>query len=55
VRQEILRRSQKPDGGWSFYQGKQSWLEPTFYGALVVMGEPAADRAWTLLKSWQSQ
>ena len=32
VRLDILRRSQNPDGGWSFYQGKQSWLEPTFYG-----------------------
>jgi len=55
VRQDILRRSQNPDGGWSFYQGKQSWLEPTFYGALVLHGDPAADRAWALLKSWQAE
>jgi len=54
VRLDILRRSQNPDGGWSFYRGKQSWLEPTFYGALVLHGEPAADRAWALLKSWQA-
>jgi hypothetical protein len=54
VRLDILRRSQNPDGGWSFYQGKQSWLEPTFYGALVLHGDPAADRAWALLKSWQA-
>ena len=54
VRLDILRRSQNPDGGWSYYPGKQSWLEPTFYGALVLHGEPAADRAWALLKSWQS-
>ena len=54
VRLDILRRSQNPDGGWSYYSGKQSWLEPTFYGALVLHGDPAADRAWALLKSWQA-
>ena len=53
VRLDILRRSQNPDGGWSYYAGKQSWLEPTFYGALVLHGDPAADRAWALIKSWQ--
>ena len=53
VRADILRRSQNPDGGWSYYRGKQSWLEPTFYAALVLHGEPAADRAWSLIKSWQ--
>jgi len=53
VRLDILRRSQNPDGGWSYYRGKQSWLEPTFYGALVLHGDPAADRAWALIKSWQ--
>jgi hypothetical protein len=54
VRLDILRRSQNHDGGWSYYSGKQSWLEPTFYGALVLHGDPAADRAWELLKSWQA-
>jgi len=54
VRREILRRSQNPDGGWSYYTGKQSWLEPTFYAALVLHGDPAADRAWALIKSWQA-
>jgi hypothetical protein len=54
VRLDILRRSQNPDGGWSYYSGKQSWLEPTFYAALVLHGDPAADRAWALLKSWQA-
>lgn len=54
VRLDILRGAQNPDGGWSYYAGKQSWLEPTFYGALVLHGDPAADRAWALLKSWQA-
>ena len=53
ARLDILRRSQNPDGGWSYYRGNQSWLEPTFYGALVLHGDPAADRAWSLIKSWQ--
>lgn len=53
LRQDLLRRTQNADGGWGFRPGKQSWLEPTVYAALVLHGEPAADRAWALLKSWQ--
>jgi hypothetical protein len=48
-----LRQTQNADGGWGYFPGKQSWLEPTFYAAVALQGEPAADRAWTLLKSWQ--
>jgi hypothetical protein len=54
VRLDALRRAQNPDGGWGYFPGKQSWLEPTAYAALALHGEPAADRAWALLKSWQS-
>ena len=50
---ESLRQSQNADGGWGYFPGKQSWLEPTFYAAVALDGEPAADRAWELLKSWQ--
>ena len=53
TRLEILRRAQNSDGGWPYFQGKQSWIEPTVYAALALQGEPAADRAWQLLKSWQ--
>lgn len=49
-----LRKSQNADGGWGYLPGKQSWLEPTVYAAVALLGEPAADRAWTLLKSWQA-
>jgi hypothetical protein len=49
-----LRQTQNADGGWGFFPGKQSWLEPTFYAAIALQGDPAADRAWTLLKSWQA-
>ncbi len=48
-----LRETQNADGGWGYFPGKQSWLEPTFYAAVALAGEPAADRAWNLLKSWQ--
>lgn len=48
-----LRQTQNADGGWGYFPGKQSWLEPTFYAAVALEGEPAADRAWELLKSWQ--
>lgn len=45
---------QNPDGGWSYFPGKKSWLEPTLYAALALHGEPEADRAWALAKSWQN-
>ena len=53
VRLNALRRAQNPNGGWGYFPGKQSWIEPTAWAALALHGEPAADRAWTLLKSWQ--
>jgi hypothetical protein len=53
VRLEALRKAQNPDGGWAYFPGKRSWLEPTVYAALALAGEPAADRAWSLLKTWQ--
>jgi hypothetical protein len=44
---------QNADGGWGYFPGRQSWLEPTAYAALALHGEPAADRAWKLIESWQ--
>ena len=49
-----LRQTQNADGGWGYFPGKQSWLEPTFYAAVALQGEAGADRAWMLLKSWQN-
>ena len=54
VRLDALRRAQNSDGGWGYFPGKGSWLEPTAYAAAALHGEPAADRAWALLSSWQS-
>jgi hypothetical protein len=53
VRLDVLRRNQNSDGGWGYFPGKASWLEPTAYAALALAGDPAADRAWKLLSSWQ--
>jgi hypothetical protein len=53
ARLAVLRNTQNPDGGWGYFAGKASWLEPTAYAALALAGEPAADRAWKLLSSWQ--
>jgi hypothetical protein len=50
---DFLRGTQNADGGWGYFPGKQSWLEPTAYAALALHGEPPADRAWALIRSWQ--
>src|SRR5713101_6782474 len=55
IRLEALRRAQNPDGGWAYFPGKSSWLEPTAYAALALHGEPSADRAWKLLRTWQAK
>jgi hypothetical protein len=54
----FLRASQNPDGGWGYFAGKQSWLEPTAYAALALYGdhdsERAVTRAWDLAVGWQN-
>jgi hypothetical protein len=55
-RLEFLRASQNADGGWSYFPGKASWLEPTSYAMLALNGtgsDAALDRAWKLIRSWQ--
>ena len=54
-RLDFLRASQNPDGGWGYFPGKASWLEPTTYAMLALhrKGDPALDRAWKLVRSWQ--
>ena len=53
VRLDVLRKAQNQDGGWGYFPGKESWLEPTAYSAMALLGEPASDRAWKRLSSWQ--
>jgi hypothetical protein len=53
----FLRASQNPDGGWGYFSGKESWLEPTSYAMLALHqgAEPdaALDKAWKLVRSFQ--
>ena len=55
-RLDFLRKTQNSDGGWGYFPGKQSWLEPTTYAMLALEG--ASDSAatvecsWNLLKTW---
>lgn len=55
ARISYLRKAQNSDGGWAYFPGKQSWLEPTLYAALVLNGQPEADRAWALVSSLQGK
>ena len=52
-RLDLLERTQNPDGGWGYFPGKRSWLEPTAYAMLALGNGPVADRAWKLVQSWQ--
>ncbi len=55
---ESLRRSQNADGGWGYFPGKESWLEPTVYSALALARDRSSgDRAlsaWHLISAWQN-
>lgn len=57
ARLSFLRQSQNADGGWGYFPGKISWLEPTMYAAFALHADPGAgaavDRAWALMRSLQ--
>jgi hypothetical protein len=50
---DYLLATQNPDGGWSFFPGKQSWLEPTAYALMALHGDSPSEenfeRGWTSL------
>ena len=56
-RLDFLRATQNPDGGWGFFPGKQSWLEPTAYALMALNADPSSrqnfERGWKLMRSWQ--
>ena len=52
-RLDFLKVCQNRDGGWGYFPGKQSWLEPTVYACLALHGDAVTDRAWSLIRSWQ--
>src|SRR6478672_4310526 len=53
----FLHGVQNADGGWGYFSGKQSRLEPTTYALLALAGEEsrseAFQRGWRLVESWQ--
>lgn len=53
---DFLRTTQNPDGGWGYFPGKQSWLEPTAWAALALHSQDPerAAKAWTLIQSWRN-
>lgn len=51
----LLLKRRNPDGGWGYYAGKSSWLEPTAYAALALHGRPESKEAMELLQSWQAE
>ncbi len=55
ARREFLIRTQNIDGGWGYFPGKSSWLEPTAYAVLALHGAApeATRRAWTLVATWR--
>jgi hypothetical protein len=57
-RLDFLRNSQNADGGWGYFPGKQSWLEPTTYAMLALQGTPGSDssldRGWSFVRSLQT-
>lgn len=55
---EFLWKAQNPDGGWGYFAGKRSWLEPTAYSLLALhaqAGDERWPRGWELIRSWQSE
>ena len=49
--------AQNADGGWGYFPGKESWLEPTVYALLALADEPCTravvERGCCLLRSWE--
>jgi len=55
-RLDFLLHAQNDDGGWGYFPGKHSWMEPTAYAMLALEGHAdraVLDRAWRLVESWQ--
>jgi hypothetical protein len=51
---ESLRRGQNMDGGWGYYPGKSSRLEPTAFAALALAGTADGAAAAAVLRRWPS-
>lgn len=57
-RLHFLLRAQNRDGGWGYFPGKRSWLEPTVYAMLALQSTgsgPALERAWRWVCGLQTE
>ncbi len=52
-RLEFLKTAQNADGGWGYFPGRRSWLEPTVYAMLALRSGREFERGWGLMRSWQ--
>jgi hypothetical protein len=52
---EVLLKLQNPDGGWGYYPGRKSCLEPTAWSLIALQEGPAVERGWKLLRGWQRE
>lgn len=51
---ELLLRGRNADGGWGYYPGKSSRLEPTVWGILALRESEVAARSAAALRQWPS-
>jgi len=53
-----IEAAQNADGGWGYFPGKESWLEPTVYALLALSEESRAraafERGWRLVRDWEA-
>jgi hypothetical protein len=53
---DLIQAAQNSDGGWGYFPGRESWLEPTVYALLALADEsrarPALERGLRLVGSW---
>jgi hypothetical protein len=52
----LLKSHQNPDGGWGYFPGKDSWLEPTAYALMALAAgsrDQSFERGWERVRSWQ--
>lgn len=58
-RRAFLLAAQNRDGGWGYFPGKSSWVEPSVYASLALAGDPAAaapcDRAFGFVRAQQME